>query len=130
MLLAKSSKEKTGIEVHCATEAATLELTLKENVEHLEATVGNLINSKRHKALMDKKITVAISELLGKNKPLELSQSNNNPQTKVSLLFTTVTHYRKNSKLKVLQTYSITILISPRLHHQLTPQNLLSMYLR
>ena len=32
-------KAKTEIEIHCATELATLELTLKENVEHLDATV-------------------------------------------------------------------------------------------
>ena len=56
-------KAKTEIEIHCATELATLELTLKENVEHLDATVGNSINSKNHGALIDKKLTVAISEL-------------------------------------------------------------------
>ena len=93
MSLAKFSKQPE-IEVHCATEAATLEHTVKENVEHLEASVGNLINSKRHKALMDKKLTVAISELLSKNGSLESTQSNNSQfnkesPTRVSQLFTT-----------------------------------------
>ena len=72
-------KAKTELEVHCATEAATLEHTLKENVEYLEVLVGNPINSKRNRALMDKKLTVAILELLGKNESLELTQSNNEP---------------------------------------------------
>ena len=47
-----------------------LQNTLKENVEHLEAAVGDSINSKRHKALIDKKPTVAISELLGTKESL------------------------------------------------------------
>ena len=43
-------KAKIEIEVHCATKVATLELTLKENVEHLEATIGNSItqNATKH----------------------------------------------------------------------------------
>ena len=82
-------KAKTDIKIHCATEAVTLENTFKENVEHIEAAVGNSINSKRHKVLMDKKLTVAISELLGTKESLEPTQSNKEQQTNLFLLFTT-----------------------------------------
>ena len=83
-------KAKTEIEIHCATELATLELTCKENVEHLDATVGKSIYSKRHKALINKKLTVAISELLSNNGKLESTQSTDIDESPipVSRLFT------------------------------------------
>ena len=85
-------KAKTEIEIHCATELATLELTCKENVEHLDATVGKSIDSKRHKALINKKLTVAISELLNNDGKLESTQStdidNDESPIPVTQLFT------------------------------------------
>ena len=79
-------KAKSDINTYCATEATTLKTILQENVEQLEASVGASINSTGHKVLMEKKLIVAVSELLGTKESAELKEAQT---TKLTLLFTT-----------------------------------------
>ena len=53
------------VDTHCTTESAMLEPTFRNNVAHLEEKVSNLFNSKGHKLMIEKKLTTAVSEILG-----------------------------------------------------------------
>lgn len=56
---------KLDVNTHCVTESATMDENYRDRLAHADETVGESINSRQHKTILEKKLTTVVAKLLG-----------------------------------------------------------------